>query len=72
MNADEYKQRLIDEFRSGKTSAVEFTKQRFNLCFPNPESWVDFLKLNGLHLHINEPEWGDTVTISVDSENPWG
>lgn len=72
MNVEEYKQKLVNEFRSGKVTTVEFTEKRFKLCFPNPESWVDFLKLNGLHLHINEPEWGEVVAISVDDENPWG
>jgi hypothetical protein len=72
MNPDEYKQHLIDEFRSGKTSAVEFSKERFKMCFPTRESWMEFIKINHLHLHINPAEWGERVTISVDEANPWG
>jgi hypothetical protein len=71
MTPEEYKQDLINEFRSGKTSAVEFTKERFDLCFPDHESLAVFLKANNLHLHTH-PQWGDTITISVDEINPWG
>jgi hypothetical protein len=72
MNVERYKQSLIDDFKSGNISAVEFTKERFDACFPTRECWAAFQEANGLHIHVNRPEWGDTLTISVNAENPWG
>lgn len=71
MNVEKFKKNLIDDFKSGKVTTVEFPIERFNLCFPTRESWASFLKENGLHLHINE-EWMGVVAISVDAEKPWG
>ena len=71
MSAAERRMELIRRF-DGKVDTLDISRKDFRLCFPTPESIAEFIRTTGPHIHGNEPEWGDRITISEVSENPWG
>ena len=71
MSAEEHRQKIIDAFYSRTVDTIDISEKEYCLCFPTPESLADFIKQSGLHIHINQPEWGNRITISRHSENPW-
>lgn len=72
MNGEQLRSELIREFRSGSVSSIQLTEGQFQQCFPDWDTLSAFLKANRLHLHMNPAEWGNTCTLSLDEEKPWG
>jgi hypothetical protein len=72
MTADEYKQRIVKDFRIGKCETMDISVKTYRLCFPTPESLCEFIKTSGLHIHINPKGRGGRIKISIYDEIPWG
>jgi hypothetical protein len=65
MTAEEFKQRIIDDFRIRECETMDMSEKTYRLCFPTPESLSEFIKASGLHIHINPAQWGGRIMISV-------
>ena len=68
MTPEEGRRNLIVQFCQNNTKAMEITGEEYRLCFPDVESLINFRKTSGLHIHINKPEFGDTILLSTHED----